>query len=126
MSLTRFVCLLLLAACAVWFAVATHAEESPSVFPAPTADQVASPSPPPSGLWFAIGRFVVLAERDFSRELNRHMAAVRRGDGAMALAGGILAAFLYGVFHTLAVGHGKTVVVGYFLGNRARPIHGVV
>jgi nickel/cobalt transporter (NicO) family protein len=38
---------------------------------------------------------------------------------------GILAAFLYGVFHTLAVGHGKTVVVGYFLGNRARPIHGV-
>ena len=39
--------------------------------------------------------------------------------------GGILAAFLYGVFHTLAVGHGKTVVVGYFLGNRARPIHGI-
>ena len=44
----------------------------------------------------------------------------------MALLGGILAAFLYGVFHTLAVGHGKTVVVGYFLGNAARPIHGLI
>ncbi|HKP27626.1 MAG TPA: hypothetical protein VJV39_27400 [Dongiaceae bacterium] len=125
MSLMRFVCLLLLAACAVWFAVATHAEDGPSLFPAPAADQAAS-QPPPSGPWFAIGRFVVLAERDFSRELNRHMAAVRRGDGAVALAGGILAAFLYGIFHTLAVGHGKTVVVGYFLGNAARPIHGFV
>src|SRR4029453_13689172 len=94
-------------------------------FPAPPADSAASQSAASSSPWHAIGRFVVRAESDFSRELNSHMAAVRRGDGAGALAAGILAAFLYGVFHTLAVGHGKTVVVGYFLGNRARPIHGI-
>jgi nickel/cobalt exporter len=125
MSLMRFVCLLLIAVCAVWFAVATHAEDVSPLFPAPAADSAASQPVASVGPWYAVGRFVVRAESDFSRELNSHMAAVRRGDGAAALAGGILAAFLYGVFHTLAVGHGKTVVVGYFLGNAARPVHGL-
>jgi ABC-type nickel/cobalt efflux system permease component RcnA len=126
MSLMRLVCLLLLAVCAVWFAVATHAEDASPLFPAPAADNAASQPAAAGGAWQTIGRFVVRAESDFSRELNSHMAAVRRGEGAAALAAGILAAFLYGVFHTLAVGHGKTVVVGYFLGNAARPVHGLL
>ena len=126
MPLIRFVCLLLVAVCATWFAVATHAQQEAPLFPAPTADSAPNQSAGPGGLWQSVGGFVVRAERDFSRELNSHMAAVRRGEGTAALLGGILAAFLYGVFHTLAVGHGKTVVVGYFLGNAARPIHGIV
>lgn len=127
MPLIRFACLLLLALCAVWFAIATHADEGSPLFPAPApaADGAASEPAASGGVWYAVGRFVIRAESDFSRELNSHMAAVRRGDGAGALAAGILAAFLYGVFHTLAVGHGKTVVVGYFLGNAARPVHGL-
>lgn len=126
MSLMRFASLLLMAICCVWFAVATHAEQSSPLFPAPAADGAADRPAASPGPVHAIGRFIVRAESDFSRELNSHMAAVRRGDGTAALAGGILAAFLYGVFHTLAVGHGKTVVVGYFLGNAARPVHGLL
>ena len=125
MPLIRFLCLLLVAACATWFAVATHAQQDAPLFPTPSADNPSGQNTAP-GLWQRAGAFVVKAERDFSRELNSHMAAIRRGDGTAALLGGILAAFLYGVFHTLAVGHGKTVVVGYFLGNAARPIHGLV
>ena len=125
MPLIRFLCLLLVAACATWFAVATHAQQDAPLFPTPSADNPSGQNTAP-GLWQRAGAFVVKAERDFSRELNSHMAAIRRGDGTAALLGGILAAFLYGVFHTLAVGHGKTVVVGYFLGNTARPIHGLV
>ncbi|HWA48217.1 MAG TPA: hypothetical protein VG742_08085 [Dongiaceae bacterium] len=124
MPLIRFLCLLMVAVCATWFAVATHAQQAAPLFPAPSADNTPSQSAAP-GLWQKAGALVVKAERDFSRELNSHMAAIRRGEGTAALLGGLLAAFLYGVFHTLAVGHGKTVVVGYFLGNAARPVHGL-
>ena len=124
MPLIRLLCLLTVAVCATWFAVATHAQQEAPLFPAPTSSASGQSVTP--GLWQKAGAFVVRAERDFSRELNGHMGAIRRGEGTAALLGGLLAAFLYGVFHTLAVGHGKTVVVDYFLGNAARPIHGLV
>jgi ABC-type nickel/cobalt efflux system permease component RcnA len=123
MPLTRLCRLMLLTLLLAWPAM-VHAQEQPApLFPPPSAasDQpAASPS-----LWRQAAGFVVRTEARFSRELNRQLAAIRRGEGSAALLAGILAAFLYGVFHTLAVGHGKTVVVGYFLGNRARPMHGV-
>src|SRR5687767_763553 len=106
---------------------AAHAQQAP-LFPPPSSESApADPAQPAAARswWGDIGGFVVRAERDFSRELNRQLGAIRRGEGSAALFGGILAAFLYGIFHTLAVGHGKTVVVGYFLGNRARPMHGI-
>jgi len=104
-----------------------HAQQQPApLFPPPSGDaaQPSQPAAAPS-LWRQTVGFVVRTEARFSRELNRQLGAVRRGEGSAALMAGVLAAFLYGVFHTLAVGHGKTVVVGYFLGNRARPMHGV-
>ena len=107
MPLIRLLCLLLVAACATWFAVATHAQQNAPLFPAPSAGSAPAQSVASAGLFHEVGRFVVQAERDFSRELNSHMAAIRRGEGGAALIGGILAALLYGVFHTLAVGHGK-------------------
>jgi nickel/cobalt transporter (NicO) family protein len=102
-----------------------HAQEQPApFFPPPRGDAPAQPAASAS-LWRQAAGFVVRTEARFSRQLNRQLGAVRRGEGSAALAAGILAAFFYGVFHTLAVGHGKTVVVGYFLGNRARPMQGV-
>lgn len=116
----------LLALLVAWPLVA-HAQEQPApLFPPPGGDTAAPAQPAASpSIWRQTVAFVVRTEARFSRELNRQLGAIRRGEGSAALLAGIFAAFLYGVFHTLAVGHGKTVVVGYFLGNRARPMQGV-
>ena len=124
MCLRRLMPAMLLALLLAWPAL-LHAQEQPApLFPPPSGDAAAQPAASPS-LWRQAAGFVVRTEARFSRELNSQLGAVRRGEGSAALMAGILAAFLYGVFHTLAVGHGKTVVVGYFLGNRARPMQGV-
>jgi ABC-type nickel/cobalt efflux system permease component RcnA len=122
----RLAGLVLLAILLTWSA-ATQAQQQPAPLFSPPSDAAAEPAQPDAApsLWRQAAGFVVRAERDFSRQLNRQLGAIRRGDSSAALMGGVLAAFLYGVFHTLAVGHGKTVVVGYFLGNRARPAQGV-
>ena len=128
MPLTRLLALAAAALFAVLLAVSSvgHAQQQAPLFPPPASDGAAQAQPAAAPSWWgAIGGVVVRAERDFSRQLNRHLGAIRRGEGSAALFGGVLAAFLYGIFHTLAVGHGKTVVVGYFLGNAARPIHGL-
>jgi ABC-type nickel/cobalt efflux system permease component RcnA len=129
MSLMRTIALALIALLAILIAlpVAGHAQQQAApLFPAPSGDS-ANPDPAAASpaLWRGIGGFVVRSEALFSRKLNSEMAAIRNGTGSLPLLSGILAAFLYGVFHTLAVGHGKTVVVGYFLGNRARPMQGI-
>jgi ABC-type nickel/cobalt efflux system permease component RcnA len=129
MSLMRTIALLItLLAILVALPLAGHAQQQPApLFPAPASDNP-NPDPPAAtpALWRGIGGFIVRSEALFSRKLNGEMAAIRNGIGSLPLLSGVLAAFLYGVFHTLAVGHGKTVVVGYFLGNRARPMQGIV
>lgn len=124
---SRVLPLLALLALLVAWPLVAHAQEQPApLFPPPSGDAAAPAQPAASpSLWRQAVGFVVRTEARFSRELNRQLGAIRRGEGSAALMAGILAAFLYGVFHTLAVGHGKTVVVGYFLGNRARPMQGV-
>ena len=123
MSLKRLLAPALLLLLVV-MAVVAHAQQQSPLFPAPSGAASDQPAAAPSILG-TLGFYVVRAEATFSRQLNSAMAAIRNGTGSLPLLSGMLAAFLYGVFHTLAVGHGKTVVVGYFLGNRARPIHGI-
>jgi nickel/cobalt exporter len=127
LMMRRLLPLLALLALLLASSFGAHAQEQPApLFPPPSAD-IAAPAQPAASpsLWRQAAGFVVRTEARFSRELNRQLGAIRRGEGSTALMAGILAAFLYGVFHTLAVGHGKTVVVGYFIGNRARPVQGV-
>jgi nickel/cobalt exporter len=126
MRLRRLLPAMLLALLLAWPAMLLAQEQPAPLFPAPSGDAAEpAPSAASPSLWRQAVGFVVRTETRFSRELNRQLGAIRRGEGSAALMAGVLAAFLYGVFHTLAVGHGKTVVVGYFLGNRARPMHGV-
>lgn len=124
MRLRRMIPAMLLALLLAWPAMLVAQEQPAPLFPPPSGEKAPQPAAAPS-LWRQVAGFVVRTEARFSRALNSQLAAIRRGEGSAALLGGVLAAFLYGVFHTLAVGHGKTVVVGYFLGNRARPIHGI-
>jgi nickel/cobalt transporter (NicO) family protein len=103
------------------------AQESSSPFTSnqPVATgEVAAPEAS-AGPFMTIGRTFVTLQRDVNRAINARLMAIKRGEDKGALLSGLLVAFLYGVFHALGPGHGKTVVIGYFLGRTARPWRGV-
>jgi nickel/cobalt transporter (NicO) family protein len=68
------------------------------------------------GLLHRLEGFIIATQRDVNREINRRLVAIRDGEGAGVILAGLVIAFLYGIFHALGPGHGKTVIVGYFLG----------
>jgi ABC-type nickel/cobalt efflux system permease component RcnA len=98
---------------------AAPAETAPAET-APTDTATAEP-----GLLRRVGVWLVTQQRFVNRVINTQLAAIKRGDDAGALWGGLVIAFLYGVFHALGPGHGKTVIAGYFLGHHARWSKGV-
>jgi ABC-type nickel/cobalt efflux system permease component RcnA len=78
----------------------------------------------PSGVERIAGGGIGVALADFqraaNREIARHLQAIREGRGVGPLASGLVLAFLYGAVHAAGPGHGKLVVVGYFLSREAR------
>lgn len=70
------------------------------------------------------GRAVAGALLDFQRAANRmialQMRAIRDGTTTGPLLAGLVLAFLYGALHATGPGHGKLVVVSYFLARDAR------
>jgi nickel/cobalt exporter len=79
--------------------------------------------PSPAG---GVGRALMKLQRELNREIGRRMRAIRDGESSAALLAGITVAFLYGVFHALGPGHGKFVVVSYFLSREARLWRGLL
>ena len=73
-----------------------------------------------SGPVAAVGRALLTFQRDANRLIARHMKAIRDGRTSLPLLIGIALAFTYGVVHALGPGHGKLVVVSYFLAREAR------
>lgn len=67
-----------------------------------------------------VARTFLDLQRDWSRRISEQMRAARDGQTTSAVAIGALLAFLYGVLHAAGPGHGKLVVVTYFLGRDAR------
>jgi nickel/cobalt exporter len=118
--------LAIMAALAVLFVVmllltgAAQAQQAPLFGPAPSSDNTPGEGPATSadegGLLHRIEGFIIVTQRNVNREINRRLIAVRDGHGPGVIFAGLLIAFLYGVFHALGPGHGKTVIVGYFLG----------
>jgi ABC-type nickel/cobalt efflux system permease component RcnA len=72
-----------------------------------------------------IGASVVMVQSKVNRAINAQLMAIKAGDNPWALWGGLVIGFLYGVFHALGPGHGKSVIVGYFLGREAHPWRGI-
>jgi len=87
--------------------------------PAPAPAPTAQPTEPP-GFFAQINREIARFQRDTTREMSQRMRAIRDGETPMALLVGIGLAFLYGVIHAAGPGHGKAVVIGYFLTRQAR------
>lgn len=71
------------------------------------------------GIWQQATHAFVTVQRKINRALTDSVAALRDGRSPAAILIGIGIAFLYGVFHAAGPGHGKAVVVSYFVSRPA-------
>ena len=62
---------------------------------------------------------IVAMQRRFHQALTGEVTAIKQGGGFAAVLTLIGIAFLYGVFHAAGPGHGKAVVISYFLAAEA-------
>jgi nickel/cobalt transporter (NicO) family protein len=67
-----------------------------------------------------VGRALLTFQREANRMIATQMRSIRAGDTSVPLLVGVGLAFLYGVVHAVGPGHGKLVVVSYFLSREAR------
>jgi ABC-type nickel/cobalt efflux system permease component RcnA len=67
-----------------------------------------------------VGRTFLTFQREANRMIAQRMRVIRQGDTSVPLLVGACLAFLYGVVHALGPGHGKLVVMSYFLSREAR------
>lgn len=81
----------------------------------------AAAQPAPSGSILApVGRAVLDFQREANRTISQQMRAIREGQTSAPLLLGLLLAFAYGAIHAAGPGHGKLVVMTYFLSRDAR------
>ena len=78
------------------------------------------------GLFERASDLLVDFQRRANAEVSFHMNAMERGDDLVAFLLALAVAFAYGAVHALGPGHGKFVVVSYFLGREARVMRGIV
>lgn len=91
--------------------------------PAPAAPPQTAAAPGP---FTSVAREVLRIQSEMNRELSRHMRAIKEGGSATALLIGMALAFAYGVVHVAGPGHGKLVILSYFLGREARLARGLL
>lgn len=70
--------------------------------------------------------YLVEFQRHANAEVATHMNAIRSGDDLGAFFLGLAVAFAYGVVHALGPGHGKFIIVSYFLGREVRIARGFI
>jgi nickel/cobalt transporter (NicO) family protein len=93
-----------------------EAQQNPLLGGGGGAEESTPPAAASPSLLHRLEGFIIATQRDVNREIDRRLVAIRDGQGAGVILAGLLIAFLYGIFHALGPGHGKTVIVGYFLG----------
>ena len=71
-----------------------------------------------------VGRALLTFQREANRMIAQHMRAIRDGETSTPLMIGVLLALAYGVLHALGPGHGKVIVVSYFLSRDAQIMRG--
>jgi len=68
----------------------------------------------------------IAMQRKLQRDISRGLREIASGERPAALWGVLFFSFLYGFFHALGPGHRKTVLVGYFIGEEAKPAVGIM
>lgn len=70
-------------------------------------------------------RWLAAQQRDAAFQFRRLLIDLRDGQNWLTLMSAVGLAFLYGVFHAAGPGHGKMLVISYFLSRRARLSEGL-
>ena len=78
------------------------------------------------GLFAHASAFLADFQRRANAEVSLRMNAIEGGEDLVAFLLALAVAFAYGAVHALGPGHGKFVIVSYFLGREARVMRGVV
>jgi ABC-type nickel/cobalt efflux system permease component RcnA len=118
------------------FAIAAGLLAGPALAPAQAAnpftgerDRVAEETAPAAPAWgplAVVGRALLTFQREANQRIALHMRAIRDGETSLQLLIGLALAFTYGVVHALGPGHGKFVVVAYFMAREARIARGLL
>ena len=69
-----------------------------------------------SGGITGLTEYMIAFQRRANAEISTHMNAIGSGEDLGAFFLGLSIAFLYGVFHAFGPGHGKFIIISYFLG----------
>lgn len=77
------------------------------------------------GLWQRAAAAFLAVQSTVNRTINNRLVHIKREHSLAALLAGLAIAFAYGVFHALGPGHGKAVLLSYFVSREARIARGV-
>ena len=119
-ALLGLVCVLLLT---TLFTAPLALSQTDAAAPAPVEVEIVEAD---GGLFEGLTDFLMDFQRRANAEVALHMNAIERGENLGALLLALAVAFAYGAVHAFGPGHGKFVVVSYFLGREARVMRGVV
>ncbi|MDE2790459.1 MAG: hypothetical protein OXI81_08560 [Paracoccaceae bacterium] len=70
--------------------------------------------------------YLIEFQRRANAEVATHMNAIQSGEDLGAFFLGLAIAFIYGTIHALGPGHGKFIIVSYFLGREVRVTRGLI
>jgi ABC-type nickel/cobalt efflux system permease component RcnA len=91
---------------------------------APDAEPPADEAAPPS-VWQRAAAVFLAVQSTVNRTINERLVHIKREHSLAALLAGLAIAFAYGVFHALGPGHGKAVLLSYFVSREARIGRGI-
>ena len=78
------------------------------------------------GIWVQFTQSMIDFQRRVNAEVATHMRAIESGKDLGAFFLGLTIAFAYGVVHAFGPGHGKFIIVSYFLGREVKITRGVI
>ena len=78
------------------------------------------------GIFGPLTESMINFQRQANAQIAAHMNAIEQGTDLGALFLALLIAFTYGVIHAFGPGHGKFIIISYFMGREVRVTRGIV
>ena len=78
------------------------------------------------GVWVRFTQSLIDFQRRVNAEVATHMSAIESGSDFGAYFLGLTIAFAYGVVHAFGPGHGKFIIISYFMGREVKITRGIV